>query len=86
MSSNRESGDGRYDISMFPRKKKLPGIIMELKSAKDLDEVKLNSLAEEALKQIDDKGYDAEMREEGIAVILKLGIAFSGKKVKVQTS
>ena len=84
--SNRESGDGRYDISLIPRDMQYPGIIMELKSAKDLDEVKLNSLAEEALKQIDGKGYDAEMREEGIAVILKLGIAFSGKKVKVQTS
>ena len=84
--SNRESGDGRYDISLIPRDLKYPGIIMELKSDKDLDEKKLESLAKEALKQIDDKGYDTEMREEGIEVILKLGIAFSGKKVKIQTA
>ena len=84
--SNRESGDGRYDISLIPRDLKYPGIIMELKSDKDLDEKKLESLAKEALKQIDDKGYDTEMREEGIEVILKLGVAFSGKRVKIQTT
>ncbi len=84
--SNRESGDGRYDISLIPRDLKYPGIIMELKSDKDLDEKKLEALSKEALKQIDDKGYDAEMREEGIEVILKLGVAFSGKKVKIQTA
>ena len=82
--SNRESGDGRYDISLIPRDIKYPGIIMELKSDKELDEKRLEALSKEALKQIDDKGYDAEMREEGIEVILKLGIAFSGKKVKIQ--
>lgn len=84
--SNRESGDGRYDISLIPRDPKYPGIIMELKSDKDLDEKELETLSNEALKQIDDKGYDTEMREEGIEVILKLGIAFSGKKVKIQTA
>ena len=83
--SNRESGDGRYDISLMPRNLRYPGIIMELKSDKDLDEKKLDALSKEALKQIDDKGYDTEMREEGVEVILKLGIAFSGKKVKIQT-
>ena len=84
--SNRESGAGRYDISLIPRDLKYPGILMELKSDKDLDEEKLEALSKEALKQIDDKGYDTEMREEGIEVILKLGIAFSGKKVKIQTA
>jgi len=37
------------------------------------------------LEQIDDKGYDVEMREDGITNILKLGIAFSGKKVKIRS-
>ena len=82
--SNRESGDGRYDISLIPRDLKYPGIIMELKSDKGLDEKKLAALSKEALKQIDDNRYDTEMREEGIEAILKLGIAFSGKKVKIQ--
>ncbi len=86
IKSNRESGDGRYDISLFPRADKYPGIIMELKFGKDLNEKALDALATEALQQIDDKGYDSEMKEEGITGILKLGIAFSGKKVKIRTS
>ncbi|MBQ7372245.1 MAG: AAA family ATPase [Blautia sp.] len=85
IKSNRESGDGRYDISMFPRDEKYPGIIMELKSEKDLSEKALEALSADALKQIDDKGYDVEMKEDGITNILKLGIAFSGKKVKIRT-
>jgi hypothetical protein len=83
--SNRESGDGRYDISMFPRKKKLPGIIMELKWDKDLDDKALDLLSSDALDQIQEKRYDAEMKEEGITDIVKIGVAFSGKKVKIST-
>ena len=83
--SNRESGDGRYDISLFPREKKYPGIIMELKWKNGLDEEELKSLAKDALLQIENKKYDFEMREEGIENILKLGIAFSGKRVSVRT-
>lgn len=83
--SNRESGDGRYDISLSPRAKKYPGIIMELKWKKGLDANALEMLADEALIQIDGKGYDFEMREEGIENILKLGIAFSGKEIRIKT-
>ena len=83
--SNRESGDGRYDISMFPRKKKLPGIIMELKWDKDLDDKALDLLSSDSLDQIQEKRYDAEMKEEGITDIVKIGVAFSGKKVKIST-
>ena len=85
IKSNRESGDGRYDIGLIPREERYPGIIMELKWKKDLDEDKLAGLADEALAQIDDRGYDAEMKEEGTKDILKFGIAFSGKKVSVKT-
>lgn len=49
---------------------------MELKSETGLKENELAALAESALEQIEDKRYDA---------ILKLGIAFSGKKVKIKT-
>ncbi len=79
--SNRESGGGRYDICMIPREKKYPGIIMELKWKSGLDKGALEELSKEALTQIDAKHYDSEMREDGIDKILKLGIAFSGKKV-----
>ena len=85
IKSNRESGDGRYDISLTPREERYPGIIMELKWKKDLSVDKLDGLADEALAQIDDMRYDAEMKEDGIKDILKFGIAFSGKKVSVRT-
>ena len=85
IKSNRESGDGRYDISLIPREKKYPGIIMELKWKSNLDERALEKLAKEALMQIDDKRYDAEMQQGGIKRILKLGIAFSGKQVSIRS-
>ena len=84
IKSNRESGDGRYDICLVPRDVKYPGIIMELKSETGLSEESLEALSAEALEQINEKRYDAEMRNDGIENILKLGIAFSGKKVKIK--
>ncbi len=85
IKSNREAGDGRYDICLLPREDRYPGIIMELKWKKNLSADALSGLADEALAQIDEKRYDAEMKEDGIPNILKFGIAFSGKKVSVKT-
>lgn len=85
IKSNRESGDGRYDISMFPKKERNPGIIMELKWKKALGTEELDRLAEDALVQIEDMRYDSEMKEEGIKEILKFGIAFTGKNVCIKT-
>ena len=84
IKSNRESGDGRYDISLIPRESKYPGIIMELKWKSGLEEEALEALSGEALRQIDDKRYDSEMSYDGVEKLLKLGIAFSGKKVKIK--
>jgi len=81
--SNRESGDGRYDICLYPRSKQLPGILIEVKYSKNFSEEHLEKRAREALDQINKKRYDAEMREEGIANIVKYGIAFSGKRVRI---
>ena len=58
---------------------------MELKWKKDLSADELLGLADEALAQIDENRYDAEMKADGVRDILKLGIAFSGKKVSVKT-
>lgn len=85
IKSNREAGDGRYDICLLPREDRYPGIIMELKWKKNLSANALSGLADEALAQIDEKRYDVEMKEDGIQDILKFGIAFSGKKVSVKT-
>jgi hypothetical protein len=85
IKSNRESGDGRYDISLIPREGRYPGIIMELKWRKNLSADALSDLADEALAQIDEMRYGTEMKQDGIREILKFGIAFSGKKVNVRT-
>ena len=86
IKSNRESGYGRFDVCLIPRKKRYPGIILELKWEKNLSDESLESLANDALEQIDILRYDSEMKEDGITEILKFGIAFSGKKVTVKTN
>lgn len=80
LTSNRESGDGRYAIQLKPTTKRLPGILIELKAEKDLDDEKLKRLSETALQQINDKKYDAELTASGVNTIYKYGVAFSGKK------
>lgn len=85
IKSNRESGYGRYDVSLIPRNKNMTGIILELKYERDLDDKELNKLADEALQQIEDKEYVVEMKDEGVRDILKLGMAFSGKRVVIKS-
>ncbi|WP_296054569.1 AAA family ATPase [uncultured Holdemanella sp.] len=85
IKSNRESGKGRFDICLMPRNNKHPGMIMELKWKKNLDENELAFLADEAICQINSMEYDSEMKSEGTEKILKFGIAFSGKRVCVKT-
>lgn len=85
IKSNRESGDGRFDVSLIPREKRYPGIILELKWKEKLSDVELEKWSNEALKQIGELRCDSEMKEDGITEILKFGIAFSGKKVCVRT-
>lgn len=86
IKSNRESGKGRFDIGLIPRDDKYPGMIMELKWKKNLDDDELTLLADEALCQIHSMEYDSEMKSEGVKKILKFGIAFSGKGVCVKTN
>lgn len=84
LTSNREAGNGRFDIQMLPLNKLLPGILIELKAGKDCTEEQLSGLADAALKQINDKQYDADMVAQGVTEILQYGIAFSGKKACVR--
>lgn len=83
ITSNRESGNGRYDIQLNPVRKNLPGILIELKAEKKCTKDQLKKLSEAALQQITDKNYDTEMIAAGIKNIYKYGVAFSGKKVEV---
>lgn len=84
ITSNRETGNGRFDIQMLPMQKKLPGILMELKAGKDCKEGQLEELAQTALDQIKDRQYYIEMQAQGVREILQYGIAFSGKRVCVR--
>ncbi len=83
VSSNRESGDGRYDIQLKPTNKNLPGILIELKAAKECSDTQLKKLSEKALQQIIDKKYDTELSAAGIQTIYKYGVAFCGKNVEI---
>ncbi|MCI7145037.1 MAG: AAA family ATPase [Clostridiales bacterium] len=83
ISSNRESGDGRYDIQLKPTRKNLPGILIELKAEKNCTEEQLKMLSKKALQQIIDKKYDVELTAAGVETIYKYGVAFSGKKVEI---
>ena len=81
--SNRESGFGRFDIALFPLLDGFPGVIIEVKAA-DADTDDLDALAAAARAQIDAKSYEADLRAQGVADILKFGLAFRGKRVSLK--
>ena len=83
ITSNRESGEGRYDLCLCPKDAKMPGVLIELKAAKDCADDELKALSETALKQINDRKYDTELTTKGVKNIFKYGVAFSGKKVQI---
>lgn len=80
--SNRESGDGRFDIGLFPKFSGLPGILIELKVSKEKT-ADLHALADEALLQIERTGYETEMRSQGVSEVIRYGAAFCKKDVAV---
>ena len=81
VTSNRESGLGRYDVIVEPKNRNNRGYILEFKVAKI--EKDLEKVSKEAIEQIIDKKYDTQLKERGIKDITLLGIAFFGKILKV---
>ena len=81
ITSNRESGYGRYDILLEPKEKDLFSIIIEVKNTNDINE--LPSLANGALKQIQTNEYHQTLNNKGINNILMLGVAYCGKEVEI---
>jgi PD-(D/E)XK nuclease superfamily protein len=80
VSSNRESGYGRYDLALLPRNPTAgPAIVMEFKRTSD--PAQLQAAAQEALRQITARRYDTELRQHSIRRILYIGLAFSGKEL-----
>ena len=88
LSSNRESGFGRYDIMLEPIDKnneKLPGIVIEFKVFNQKKEDTLEETVKNALRQIKEKDYDAELIKRGVKEenIYHYGFAFKGKEVLI---
>ena len=85
--SNRESGFGRYDVMMIPKKRDncYPAVIIEFKVHNAIKEANLEASVKAARKQIEEKNYDAELFARGFCKegILHYGFAFEGKKVLI---
>ena len=81
VTSNKESGLGRYDVTIEPKNKNNKGYILEFKVTKNEED--LEKEAKQAIEQIISKKYDISLKERGIKDIIILGVAFCGKLVKV---
>lgn len=82
--SNREGGKGRSDLFVKPVRRSREAFVIEFKVAKDIDD--MGAMADEALRQIAEKQYDAELRNDGYKYVGCYGIAFCGKECSVHCS
>ena len=94
VTSNRESGFGRYDVMLEPRRIPMAAseggdnaIILEFKVQDEEEERELADTVSQALRQIEEKNYQASLIAKGIPreCIRKYGFAFCGKKVLIGT-
>lgn len=84
VNSNRESGYGRYDIMLEPIDKKGNSFIIEFKVLENDEEKTLEDTINNAIKQIEEKKYEENLRERGFTTITKMVFAFKGKEVKIK--
>ncbi len=85
VTSNRESGFGRYDVMLRPTQPDDPGIILEFKVHDPHRECSLEETVQAALTQITEKNYEQTLLSQGIEKerIRKYGFAFRGKEVLI---
>lgn len=87
VTSNRESGWGRYDVIMIPGNLPERAVIMEFKVYDQLDDEEgLEDTARNALRQIEEKRYETDLYSRGIPAenILRYGFAFRGKECLIR--
>lgn len=82
MKSNREAGDGRYDICIYSLDVTIPPVILELKVAKKYRE--METACEAALAQIEEKNYVEALEDEGYSEVICYGVGFYKKQVKIR--
>ena len=82
--SNRESGDGRYDIMLEPIDKSKNAYIMEFKVYEEDEEKDITETLQNARKQVEKMKYDVELKSRGINDIYKIVYAFSSKNVELE--
>jgi len=83
--SEKESGYGRFDVSVIPKDKSKQAIIMELKSIDTFNNETKDQTLEAALKQIEDRRYETTLRQQGCTNIMKVAVTFDGKRVWAKT-
>jgi hypothetical protein len=83
ITSNRESGYGRYDVMLHPLKAELPAFVFEFKKFDEEDEENIQDTLHSALTQMKENNYAATLQQEGHQNIHLIGIAFKGKEVKM---
>ncbi len=87
VKSNRESGFGRYDVMLIPKKddRRYNAVVLEFKVFDSYDESTIEDTVKSALKQIEEKSYDTELMAQGIEKdrIRHYGFAFEGKRVLI---
>jgi hypothetical protein len=84
--SEKESGYGRFDVSVIPKDKSKQAIIMELKSIDTFNNETKEQTLEAALQQIEDRRYETILRQQGCTNIMKMAVTFDGKRVWAKTT